>query len=79
MKYDNFEITEEDIRKVTNISVVFYIGNEKSPGDCWIANYCDDEPGVLFQNCYDNLEQFSADNDCFSAEIIEIEYCEGIA
>ena len=73
MKYDNFEITEEDIRKVTNISVVFYIGNEKSPGNCWVANYCDDEPGVLFQNCYDTIEEFSADNDCFSAEIITIE------
>ena len=73
MKYDNFEITEEDRRKVTNISVVFYIGNEKSPGNCWVANYCDDEPGVLFQKCYDTIKEFSADNDCFSAEIITIE------
>ena len=53
--------------------------NEKYPNDCWIANYCDDNTGVLFQKCYDNLEQFSADNDCFSAEIIEIEKIEGIA
>ena len=79
MKHENRKMTEEDISLITNISVVYYIGNDRYPGDCWIANYCDDEPGVIFQNCYDNLEQFKADNKCFSEEIIEIEECEGIA
>jgi hypothetical protein len=71
MKHENRKITEEDISLITNISVVYY--------DCWVANYCDDEPGVIFQNCYENLDQFKADNKCFPTEIIEIEECEGIA
>ena len=79
MKYKNNEITQEDLEKVTNISVVHYAGNEKYPNDCWTASYCDDEPGVLFENCYDNLAEFWVDNSCFSTEIIEIEKIEGIA
>ena len=59
--------------QVTKVYVNYYEGNERYPGDCWIAAYYLDDKYPSFYENYDSLEDFWKLNECFSKEIIEIE------
>ena len=70
------EYTHDQVKRIT---VAYYIGNDTSPNDCWIAEYLDDDNGCIFDECYETLEEFYKWNTCFSKDIFEIDFVEGIA
>jgi hypothetical protein len=65
--------------QVKQIYVAYYYGNPMFPGDCWIADYSSGGISCMFNDCYDTLEEFWEWNDCFSKDIIHIDFEEGIA
>jgi hypothetical protein len=73
---ENCEYKHSHVNKIT---VAYYIGNEIFPGDCWNASYLDSNRNCIFDEEYNTLEEFYKWNTCFSKDIFQIDFVEGIA